>query len=615
MRVADQFRLWCTFEASVVAYRRLPVFIAGRGIATSQVAMKHLGIFFFAFPGIKPPPEVRTLAYMNVFFLVFSVAAPIFAPFLFVVIVSGTWGIILPAYRDESAYARNGQMVLRAMEDGVKRAKLGVSAGASVPQRRSSTDGSSIRSAILERSASKIQAHYRGKRDRAIVEVQRVKAEVSERFSARLSRGDSSTPSRSSTAAPDDSSPRIQPVSPPPSPPSPTAATEVSPKARRGPQRSLTSVWTHKEVTLVASLQRMLPWLPAYDRRDALVVRALLGMVASELSQSEQGDTEGLCALAASCFSAAKLTPSPGDPVGKLDVQSWLAQKAIHLPMTRPLPLPALAKFGWRTFRGSPDQLVTPGGRLRVMGSSSTPTPTPSSEWDAGQVEVVREGAIAWQVMWAANFGIGAVFYISIYIGLALDFTIAEGADQAGLTYTIWPIATVGWLYTCTLWLALVYAHIRYPMANYPHPTHGPSFAMILGGDGYAALNDYAAYVAFHVACYVILVIPLLVMDTAAFTRSSALLRTAYSADLVRERHPASPVAAQVAYIAMLAGTQTWAIHMAMDTSYATWHMWHCGRRAGRGYFTRSPDSKSITVVRFAEGLSRFAAPSDAHHA
>ena len=114
---------------------------------------------------------------------------------------------------------------------------------------------------VMEKSAAKIQAHYRGKRDRAIVEVQRVKAEVSGRFSARLSKGDSSTPSRSSSAAPDDSSPRIQPVSPPPSPPSPTAATEVSPKARRGPQRSLTSAWTHKEVALVASLQRMLPWL------------------------------------------------------------------------------------------------------------------------------------------------------------------------------------------------------------------------------------------------------------------------------------------------------------------------------------------------------------------
>ena len=138
---------------------------------------------------------------------------------------------------------------------------------------------------------------------------------------------------------------------------------------------------------------------------------------------------------------------------------------------------------------------------------------------------------------------------------------------------------------------------------------------MIFGGDGYDALKDFAAYLFFHVASSTIPFIPLLVMDTAAFTRSSALLRTAYSSDLARERHPASPFAAQLAYIAMLAGTQTWSIHMAMDTSYATWHMWHCGRRAGRGYFTRSPDSESITVVRFAEGLSRFAAPSDAHHA
>ena len=367
-------------------------------------------------------------------------------------------------------------------------------------------------------------------------------------------------------------------------------------------------------MTLVASLQRMLPWLPSYDRRDALVVRTLLDMVANELSQSQQGGTESICALAASCFSAAKLMPSAGDPVGKLDVQDWLAQKAIHLPMTRPLPLAALAKFGWRTFRGCPDQLITPAGRLRVMESSSTPTPTPGSEWDAGQL-VVQDGPIAWQLMWAVTFAFGAPLYIGIYIGLALDFTIAEGADQAGLTYTIWLIATVGWLYTCSLWLALLYAHIRYPMANYPHPTHGPSFAMILGGDGYHALKDFAAYLAFHVASSIIPLIPLLVMDTAAFTRSSALLRTAYSSDLARERHPASPVAAQVAYIAMLAGTQSWSIHMAMDTSYATWHMWHCGSRAGRGYFTRSPDSKSITAVRFAEGLSRLITPSDSHHA
>ena len=101
MRVADQFRLWCTFEASVVAYRRLPVFIAGRGIASAQVAMRHLGVFFFAFPGIKPPPEVRTLAYMNVFFLLFSLAVRSSRPSSSS--LEGAWGIILPAYRDESA--------------------------------------------------------------------------------------------------------------------------------------------------------------------------------------------------------------------------------------------------------------------------------------------------------------------------------------------------------------------------------------------------------------------------------------------------------------------------------------------------------------------------------
>ena len=55
--------------------------------------------------------------------LLLSVAAPIFAPFFAIVIVSGTLGIILPAYSVESAYTRNGQMVLRAMADGVKPVK------------------------------------------------------------------------------------------------------------------------------------------------------------------------------------------------------------------------------------------------------------------------------------------------------------------------------------------------------------------------------------------------------------------------------------------------------------------------------------------------------------
>ena len=384
------------------------------------------------------------------------------------------------------------------------------------------------------------------------------------------------------------------------------AATEATAVARRGLERSLTrsltSRWTHEEVSLVNSLQRTLPWLPAYDRRDALVVRSLLDMVASELSQpdaTERQGEEAICALAASCFVAAKLQPSAGDPVGELHIQSWLAQKAIHLPIGRPLPLAALANFGWRTFRGGPDQFITPAGRLRVMmGSSSTPTPS-SSEWDARQLEAVREAPIAWQLTFAAYFLAASVLYIGAIIALALDFTTAEDADNVA-PYTIGLIATVGWLVTLTLLLTLCFWHIRYPIANYPHPVHGPSFAMILGGDGYDALKDYSAYLAFYVACWIIHFVPLLVLDTAAFTRPSALLNTVYSSSLVRERHPSSPVAASAAYTAMLMGMQAWSIHYAVDATYATWHMWHCGRRAGRGYFIRSPDSKSKTFVRFA---------------
>ena len=38
---AYQFRLWCTFEASVVAKRRLPVHVAGQGLARSQLALRR----------------------------------------------------------------------------------------------------------------------------------------------------------------------------------------------------------------------------------------------------------------------------------------------------------------------------------------------------------------------------------------------------------------------------------------------------------------------------------------------------------------------------------------------------------------------------------------------
>ena len=60
-----QFRLWCSFEASVVAKRRLPVYVAGQGLAASQVTLRRCGIFVLRLPGVVMPSELGTVAWTN----------------------------------------------------------------------------------------------------------------------------------------------------------------------------------------------------------------------------------------------------------------------------------------------------------------------------------------------------------------------------------------------------------------------------------------------------------------------------------------------------------------------------------------------------------------------
>ena len=79
-------------------------------------------------------------------------------------------------------------------------------------------------------------------------------------------------------------------------------------------------------------LTAMLPWLPAYDRRDALVVQSLLDEIAFSSSRTtsqphtQRSDNELLCALAASCYAAARMRPSDGDPADDVDLLSWIKQ-------------------------------------------------------------------------------------------------------------------------------------------------------------------------------------------------------------------------------------------------------------------------------------------------
>ena len=84
-----QFRLWCSFEANVVAKRKLPVFIAGQGLAPSQIVLRRFGIFLPALVGLQPPKELRALAYINFGYEAACLLVPMFIPMVVFLIKSG----------------------------------------------------------------------------------------------------------------------------------------------------------------------------------------------------------------------------------------------------------------------------------------------------------------------------------------------------------------------------------------------------------------------------------------------------------------------------------------------------------------------------------------------
>jgi hypothetical protein len=79
---------------------------------------------------------------------------------------------------------------------------------------------------------------------------------------------------------------------------------------------------------LTCRLLHELPWLGAYDRRDALVVQDLLGRSHPDVKLRAQG----VHTLALAAWIAARLRPSPGDATaGALCLREWLHQRDIDL--------------------------------------------------------------------------------------------------------------------------------------------------------------------------------------------------------------------------------------------------------------------------------------------
>ena len=143
-----------------------------------------------------------------------------------------------------------------------------------------------------------------------------------------------------------------------------------------------------------AALLRELPWLAAYDRRDALVVQELLARARPDLRPC----AHAIMALAVSAHTAARLRPSPGDEsASRLPLHAWLLERKITisaaglssgksqlpsdgstprvhaqqeelLPLAElRLPLAELRRFGWTVAAGSNPTLLTPLGTLEVM--------------------------------------------------------------------------------------------------------------------------------------------------------------------------------------------------------------------------------------------------------
>ena len=115
-----QFRLWCTFEACVVAQRQLSVFIAGHEPTRMQQWLRRLGPRMPWIPGIiSPPAEIHHLCLFNTLVMVLCVFAPIpFLPIWFI-ITSGVSNAALkefvPHLGQQFALCYNGQRVLACM--------------------------------------------------------------------------------------------------------------------------------------------------------------------------------------------------------------------------------------------------------------------------------------------------------------------------------------------------------------------------------------------------------------------------------------------------------------------------------------------------------------------
>ena len=202
-------------------------------------------------------------------------------------------------------------------------------------------------------------------------------------------------------------------------------------------------------------LERELPWLPSYDRRDALVVHELLNrsraVSADERSPGDVAASRDVVrALAFSAHAAARMQPSPGDASAcTTTLRGWLLERGIRLagvtaddgqsPMADQLtwldgvarssvraehclPLEMLSQFRWVAAAGLTCSLVSPLGTALAV-----PPPAVEDGWSrwsvAGASPLQRPRlALAGSMVFLQYFYFGVVYSVSrIIIGFGED--------------------------------------------------------------------------------------------------------------------------------------------------------------------------------------------------
>lgn len=298
------YRLWCTFEASNVHQRRLPVAIAGVGLSRFQQRVHVWGSFI---PALRADGTLDQLARLNLSVYFFA-----FAQISFSVVAWAT------EFVDAQAFGVH--LCLTAW---------------CVPL-------------WLASRASLGQQVRLGKNAKTVLGV--MTAAAGRGAARRMAPEATGSDSAGAYGRP----PSLRSWNPP-----------LVPRAR-------------------TRLLQELAWLPAYDRRDVLVVQSLLAC----LPGGAPLGVDGIRALALSAHTAARMRPSAGDSTATTSsLRAWLAERNIETVLVSSeggeaaratwldgagdvarhdddcLPLPELVRLGWAFPQGA---ALTPLGALEL---------------------------------------------------------------------------------------------------------------------------------------------------------------------------------------------------------------------------------------------------------